>query len=98
MRHASLDFSAKQYADSAGFGFRETADRLPAFPVGGQTQIRAQISAVEGQNVSQAGETQKRKVTSQSLIDKCLSRLESGVFAVGRMVRAAGFEPATPSV
>ena len=98
MRHASLDFSAKQSADSAGFGFREATDRLPAFSVGGQTQIRARISAVEGRNVSQAGETEVKKVTSQSLMDRGLSRLESGVVAVGRMVRAAGFEPATPSV
>ena len=65
---------------------------------GGITQIRAQISAVEGQNVSQVGETLAGKVTSKSLVDNGISRLESGVVAVGRMVRAAGFEPATPSV
>lgn len=89
MRHSSLELTVSRYTDEAGLASNDAVNKLPIFDL---TQIRAQISAVEGQNVSQAGETRGRKVTSQSLIDKGLSRLESGVVAVGRMVRAAGFE------
>ena len=95
MRHSSLELTVSRYTDEAGLASNDAVNKLPSFDL---TQIRAQISAVEGQNVSQVDETEKKRVTSKSLIDKGVSRLESGVVAVGRMVRAAGFEPATPSV
>jgi integrase len=61
-------------------------------------QIRAQISGKTGQILSQAGETKRKKGKLQVLANECVSRAVAGLVACGQMVRAAGFEPATPSV
>ncbi|MBC7979762.1 MAG: tyrosine-type recombinase/integrase [Armatimonadetes bacterium] len=98
MRHSTIELSANQYTNFHDSEYRDASNLLPVFEFGRYTQIRAQISVPEGQNVSQVGETKKKKFTSETLMDKGLGRLQTGVVAVGRMVRAAGFEPATPSV
>ena len=65
---------------------------------GGVSQICAQISDKTCQNVSQAGESHPKKSKLQTLGNECVSRAVAGAVALGQMVRAAGFEPATPSV
>ena len=74
--------------------------RLPSsgIPAGSLIQIRAQISAGTGQNVSQADVKAQFDGPSKVAANKRLSRAWSHCGAGRQMVRAAGFEPATPSV
>jgi len=98
MRHGSLDLTANRYTDTLGLELRKASDDLPAFEAEGYTQIRAQICGKEGQNVSQDGEMKAASVEAKTTENKRLSRALSWCGEVGQMVRAAGFEPATPSV
>ena len=100
MRHSDLHQTSKRYTDKAGLATNDAVGKLPGFGLteSGYTQIRAQISAETGQNVSQAGEPKRKKPTLQATVNEGLSRTLAGLVAVGQMVRAAGFEPATPSV
>jgi integrase len=98
MRHGSLDLTANRYTDTLGLELRKASDDLPAFGAAGYTQIRAQISDDEGQTVSQDGEMKSAPAESKPPGNKRLSRALSWCGEVGQMVRAAGFEPATPSV
>ncbi len=100
MRHGDLKQTSKRYTDTAGLAMNVAVGKLPTFDLtaGGYTQIRAQISDKVGQNVSQGGETKKKKVGLQVAENECVSRALAGLVAGGQMVHAAGFEPATPSV
>jgi integrase len=100
MRHGDLRLTSQRYTDTAGLAMNDAVRRLPAFasPEGGYTQIRAQISAKTGQIVSQTGEPKKKSGRLQAAVNECFSRALAGGVALGQMVRAAGFEPATPSV
>lgn len=98
MRHGSLDLTANRYTDTLGLELRKASDDLPAFDGVGYTQIRAQISGKTGQTVSQGGKSTETFVKPKTTENKRLGRALSWCGEVGRMVRAAGFEPATPSV
>jgi integrase len=100
MRHGDLRLTSQRYTDTAGLAMNDAVRRLPSFvsPEGGCTQIGAQIFAKTGQNVSQADKRKPEKSKLQTIANECVSRALTGVVAMGQMVRAAGFEPATPSV
>ena len=100
MQHGDLRLTSQRYTDAAGLAMNDAVRRLPAFasPKGGYTQIGAQISGKTGQIVSQAVAPKRKKATLQTVANECVSRVLAGAVAMGRMVRAAGFEPATPSV
>ena len=74
--------------------------RLPSsgIPAGPLIQIRARISAVTGRDVSQADVKARSEGSSKAAANKRLSRALSHCGGGRQMVRAAGFEPATPSV
>jgi integrase len=96
MRHSTLDQTANRYTDKLSLGLRRASDSLPCFTE--VSQISAQISDKTGQNVSSAGESSKTLKKSKTTENKRLCRALSWCGEVGQMVRAAGFEPATPSV
>lgn len=100
MRHADIQLTAKRYTDTAGLAVNDAVTRLPGFNLttGECTQIGAQISGAEGQNVSQAGAAGAKKSKSKPVENESIGRALSWLVASGPMVRAAGFEPATPSV
>ena len=100
MRHSDLNLTVKRYTDEACLASTNAVMKLPDFSelVGECTQIGAQISAAEGQILSQGG-GQKEKITLSKVVgNESFSRPLALPVAVGRMVHAAGFEPATPSV
>ncbi len=100
MRHGDLRLTSQRYTDTAGLAMNDAVGRLPSFDAAGvgYTQISAQISDETGHSLSQADGNPKRKSTLQATVNEGVSRALSGLVAVGQMVRAAGFEPATPSV
>jgi len=100
MRHSSLELTVKRYTDEAGLASNDAVKRLPSFGVASDslTQIRAQISDETGRNVSQADDSNAASKTPKSADSEAFSRTLSQDDKRGQMVRAAGFEPATPSV
>jgi integrase len=100
MRHSSLELTVKRYTDEAGLASNDAVKRLPSFGPASDAliQIRTQISGTDGQIVSNAGESAGIPVKPKTTGNKRLSRALSWCGEVGQMVRAAGFEPATPSV
>jgi integrase len=100
MRHGDLRLTTQRYTDTAGLAMNDAVRRLPAFVSsdGGCTQIGAQIFGKTGENVSQGGERKPEKSKLQTVVNECVSRGLAGLVACRQMVRAAGFEPATPSV
>jgi integrase len=97
MRHSTLDQTANRYTDKLSLGLRRASDALPIFGAG-YTQIGAQISGKQCPPVSKGGEAALPKVKSKPTVNERISRALSWCGEVGQMVRAAGFEPATPSV
>jgi integrase len=100
MRHSSLAQTAQRYTDTAVLAVNEALEALPGFfePDEKVIQIGAQISAFEGHFVSQAVAGAEKKSKSEPAGIEWLSRALAGLVAGCQMVRAAGFEPATPSV
>ena len=100
MRHGDLRLTSQRYTDTAGLAMNDAVGKLPGFNLtaGRCAQIGAQISVESGQNVSQPVATKKKKGKLQTVANECVSRVLAGLVAGSRMVRAAGFEPATPSV
>jgi integrase len=100
MRHGDLRLTSQRYTDTAGLAMNDAVGKLPSADLTkvGYTQIRAQISGKTGQIVSWTVAPKKKKASLQTVANECVSRVLAGVVACGQMVRAAGFEPATPSV
>ncbi len=100
MRHSSLELTVKRYTDEAGLASNDAVRRLPSFGVASAslTQIRAQISDETGQIVSQPVAKSVAGKVAKPFEIKGFSRPLSQAGKGRQMVRAAGFEPATPSV
>lgn len=99
MRHSSLELTVKRYTDEAGLASNDAVMRLPSFdiPTDSLIQIRAQISAGTGRNVSQTDVKARSEEPSKAAANKRLSRAVSHCGGGRQMVRAAGFEPAISS-
>jgi integrase len=93
MRHSDIKLTAKVYTDEAQLPIYESIKGLPR--LGGCTQIRAQISGPEGQNVAQAVATGEGAKSDKTLANggDCLGL--APLAAEGKMERAKGFEPST---
>lgn len=100
MRHSSLELTVKRYTDEAGLASNDAVKRLPSFGIASAslTQIRAQISDKSGRNVSRVDDFNDSLESSKAVDFEAFSRALSQGDKRGQMVRAAGFEPATPSV
>ena len=86
MRHGDLHLTSQRYTRTAGLAMNAAVGNLPAFDLsaGRYTQIRAQISDKMAQNVSQAGETRKKKSKLQTVANECVSRALAGLVACGQ--------------
>ena len=100
MRHSDLKLTTGTYTDARALPLQAAVESLPWFgdlrP--GYTQIGAQISDSVGRSVSQADAKQGAGKGVKPVGNKRVSRALSHPVKRGQMVRAAGFEPATPSV
>jgi hypothetical protein len=100
MRHSDPKLTAGAYTDQNLLPYREAIEKLPWFQgsLAKVSQIGAQISDSEGHFVSQADASNRPGKTSKATENKGFSRTLSQGDKRRQMVRAAGFEPATPSV
>jgi integrase len=99
MRHSDLKLTTGVYTDQNLLPLREAVEALPWLGEGQEcAQIGAQISVRNGRFVSQADAKEASGKSPKPALNKRLSRALSHCDAGGQMVRAAGFEPATPSV
>lgn len=100
MRHSDLKLTTGTYTDARALPLHAAVESLPWL---GDlrpryTQIGAQISDFEGRSVSQADAKEGAGKGVKPVGNKRVSRALSHPGKRGQMVRAAGFEPATPSV
>jgi len=92
MRHSDIKLTAKVYTDETRLPIYDAIKGLPRL---GYTQIRAQISGADRQNVTQAvanGEGRNQDKTIEKIgVSALLPQLD----VEGEMERAKGFEPST---
>ena len=92
MRHSDIKLTAKVYTDETQLPIYESIKNLPRL---GYTQIRAQISGSEGQNVAQPDAESEGMKSEKTLVN------DGGCFGLAplvaemKMERAKGFEPST---
>ena len=100
MRHSDPKLTAGAYTDQHLRPFLEAVEKLPWLGELSHeyAQIGAQISDVEGRSVSQTDAKPGAGKGAKPVANKRVSRTLSQPVKRGQMVRAAGFEPATPSV
>ena len=99
MRHSDPKLTGKDYLDESLLPAREEIRRLPRLDSPTHdTPGRTPNQGAGGHLLSQQVTKEAAKVFLQPVDVDAPSRGKSGGVTVGRMVRAAGFEPATPTV
>ena len=93
MRHSDIKLTAKVYTDEAQLPIYNAIKDLPRLM--DYTQIRAQISGSEGQNVAQAVASSEGKECAKIPINGGVCHGLTQGDASGKMERAKGFEPST---
>ncbi len=96
MRHSDVKLTAKVYTDESQLPIYAAIKALPS--LWGCTQIDAQISGADGQNVAQpvaaGGNGNGVEVPANGDVSHSLTRGDAGV----KMERAKGFEPSTSTL
>jgi hypothetical protein len=89
----SAAVAMKNYLDESQLSIKEAIKKLPG--LGKCTQIYAQISGAEGQNVSQADTNSEWKKQYKTIDNGEVCHALAGEDAKGELERAKGFEPST---
>lgn len=97
-RHSDSKLTCKTYADAALLPQLEALQRLPQFGSGQDTQIGTQTGVKVCPNVSKQVTNPVKANGDKAPVNKGESVDFAGGFAKEKMVDAAGFEPATPTV
>ena len=92
MRHSDIKLTAKVYTDETQLPIYDSIKHLPRL---GCTQIRAQISGADGQNVAQPVAVSEGKKSDKSLVNDGVCLGLAPLVAEMKMERAKGFEPST---
>ncbi len=92
MRHSDIKLTAKVYTDETRLPIYDAIKGLPRL---GYTQIRAQISGADRQNLAQGGANGEGQNPDKSLVNMGVCRGLAQPVAGGEMERAKGFEPST---
>lgn len=96
MRHSDPKLSMKTYLDERQLPVREAVERLPRLRSPEEyTQIRAQISGPEGQNVARVVASDKKAGPQKSSVNTGVLSGFSPEVVSEEMERAKGFEPST---
>ena len=93
MRHSDIKLTAKVYTDETQLPIYEAIKGLPRLR--GCTQIRAQISGSDGQNVTQPVAASEGKKSDKTHVDGGVCLGLAPLVAEMKMERAKGFEPST---
>jgi len=93
MRHSDIKLTSKVYTDEMQLPVYDSIKGLPRLE--GCTQIRAQISGFEGQNVSRADATSEGSQHQENTVKAGVLRGFALPDAEKEMERAKGFEPST---
>jgi len=93
MRHSDIKLTAKVYTDETQLPIYEAIKGLPR--LGGCTQIRAQISGSDGQNVAQPVAAREGTQSDKTLVNDGVCLGLAPLVAKMKLERAKGFEPST---
>ena len=98
MRHSDPRLTANTYTDASLLSLKSAVEKLTVSP----SQIASQILGAAGQQVTQIDAEKLQVKTSKTIGNKGNLTLTGAAWQslskMGGMVRAAGFEPATPTV
>jgi integrase len=95
MRHSDIKLTAKVYTDETQLPIYDAVKNLPRLREPNYTQIRAQISGAEGQNVARPGAECEGTKSDSTLVNGGVCLGLAPLDVKKEMERAKGFEPST---